>query len=95
MMLKGQKIVGFRNLTERDGNWTGAFNFSPVIVLFYRFVEFVAEAMLAHVAKITSLTPSYNDERLKIALDSNSDIETSLPGFECVVRCEEKYPAND
>ena len=35
-------MIKFRNLTERDGNWKGAFNFLPVIVLFYRFIEFVA-----------------------------------------------------
>ena len=50
-------MLSFRNPTEQNGDGRGAFNFSPVMVLFYRFVEFVVEAMLAHVAKLTSLTP--------------------------------------
>lgn len=72
-------MINFRNLTERDGNWKGAFNFLPVIVLFYRFIEFVAEAMLAYVAKLTSMTP--------IAPNIYSRLRQRyhLPGFECVV----------
>ena len=55
---EGTKMLSIRNLVERDGNRRGAFNFSPVIVLFYRSVEFVVEARVAHVAKLTSLTSS-------------------------------------